>query len=582
MPFQIGLDPMLNRPCVQLAADPDSLIHNGAELLDRLIKDIVSDQAATYVSTLAGPPPGNDAASETSISGPTAFSLDRFVPLLEERVTTRNAKTRGFLVSWLGTLDSIPEIELITYLPNFLDGLLNFLRDEHTEVRTATFNILAEFLREVRDIAEVQAERDAERAKRKERKAKRQSAEAEKEASSPAASSPTPQDETATSKSATPADTDASTAEASTPDSQGEDKSPSSEDANEDDEDYASDEGAGLGSWMPGQGVLVRHSEIVEILIQRMLDTDVDQSVQAVCLRWLGEFLHFAQPTILAFVPRLAPIVLSALSHPIPSLRQLAEALNDDLYRVIQELPTPVQQPTSPEERSTEQPSAPQGHTAQADKANKIPHLIERVSKMPTPVSQSEPEAEVPNEEPADPLDFQATVTALAILLGAEEEESRLAALHWLSMLHQKAPNRILSLEDGTFPALLKTLSDASEDVIRSDLQLLAQISSLGDEEYFNNFMVNLVRLFSTDRSLLDQRGRLIVGQLCTSLNADIIFRTFAKILEDEDVRTAFPTPSWLQTDENAHRTWNSPASWCRTSAYSSLLCLSSQNSESD
>lgn len=511
---------------VQLAADPDSLIHNGAELLDRLIKDIVSDQAATYVSTLAGPPPGDDAASASSISGPTAFSLDRFVPLLEERITTRNPKTRSFLVAWLGTLDSIPEIELITYLPNFLDGLLSFLRDEHTEVRTATFNILAEFLREVREIAEVQAERDAERAKRRQRLLSKKKVQSED--TSPADKTPILNEEPVKQQESPVTESEA-TAEASTSASQ----MSKHQDSDEED-DYASDEGAGLGSWMPGQGVLVRHGEIVEILIQRMLDPDVDQSVQAVCLRWLGEFLHFAQPTILSFVPRLAPIVLSALSHPVPSLRQLAEALNDDLYHVIQELPVPL--PQTQTEGGSEA-AAPPSATSQQEKPNRIPHLIERVSKMPTPTSQPENEGPDPAlEELADPLDFQATVTALAILLGAEEEESRLAALHWLSMLHHKAPNKVLSLEDGTFPALLKTLSDPSEDVIRSDLQLLAQISSLGDEEYFNNFMINLVRLFSTDRSLLEQRGRLIVGQLSTSLNAEVIFRTFAKILEDEEV----------------------------------------------
>ena len=102
--------------------------------------------------------------------------------------------------------------------------------------------------------------------------------------------------------------------------------------------------------------------------------------------------------------------------------------------------------------------------------------------------------------EQIDPFDYQATVGALCTLLGVEEEESRLAALHWLSMLHLKAPKKILSLDDGTFPALLKTLSDPSEEVIKSDLQLLAQISSTSTEEYFTSFMINLVRLFSTDR----------------------------------------------------------------------------------
>jgi vacuole morphology and inheritance protein 14 len=48
-------------------------------------------------------------------------------------------------------------------------------------------------------------------------------------------------------------------------------------------------------------------------------------------------------------------------------------------------------------------------------------------------------------------------------------------------------------MDDATFPALLKTLSDESEDVIKHDLQLLAQISSSSEESYFKRFMENLL-----------------------------------------------------------------------------------------
>jgi vacuole morphology and inheritance protein 14 len=92
-------------------------------------------------------------------------------------------------------------------------------------------------------------------------------------------------------------------------------------------------------------------------------------------------------------------------------------------------------------------------------------------------------------------------------------------------------------MDDGTFPALLKTLSDPSEEVVKSDLQLLAQISSSSEEENFTSFMVNLLSLFSTDRRLLETRGSLIIRQLCLSLNTERIYRTFAEILEKDEVR---------------------------------------------
>lgn len=140
----------------------------------------------------------------------------------------------------------------------------------------------------------------------------------------------------------------------------------------------------------------------------------------------------------------------------------------------------------------------------------------------------------------SDPFDYQATVNMLALQLLDQHEETRVTALEWLIMLHQKAPQRILTMHDGTFPALLKTLSDPSEEVIRCDLRLLAQISSASEDLYFSSFMANLLSLFSTDRRLLETRGSLIIRQLCASLHTERIFRTLSELLEkDEDLEFA-------------------------------------------
>lgn len=159
-----------------------------------------------------------------------------------------------------------------------------------------------------------------------------------------------------------------------------------------------------------------------------------------------------------------------------------------------------------------------------------------------------------------DPFDARETVNQLTLQFLSEHEETRIAALEWLSMLHQKSPSNVsldsglfqrecrsdlsflswqtLARDDGTFPALLKTLSDPSEDVVKHDLQLLAQISANSDDSYFSSFLVNLLELFSTDRRLLETRGSLIIRQLCLNLNTERIFRTLAEILEKDDVRT--------------------------------------------
>lgn len=134
---------------------------NGAELLDRLMKDIVADAAATYVSvyhedepnkaktaTADGAPAAGDEQSTKDVEAQSssirqteadrstthtydqgtedrrAFSLERFIPLLTERVYAISPYTRMHLVSWLMVLNTVPDLELVSYLPEFLDGLL--------------------------------------------------------------------------------------------------------------------------------------------------------------------------------------------------------------------------------------------------------------------------------------------------------------------------------------------------------------------------------------------------------------------------------------------------------------------------
>jgi vacuole morphology and inheritance protein 14 len=143
---------------LKLTADSELSVKNGAELLDRLIKDIVAESAASYVSILRTP---QDESGEGASDGhehaheEMAFSLERFLPLLEERINVLNPFTRTFLVAWITVLDSIPDLELVTQLPRFLAGLFKFLSDTNQDVRTATHSVLERFLSEIRKIARI-------------------------------------------------------------------------------------------------------------------------------------------------------------------------------------------------------------------------------------------------------------------------------------------------------------------------------------------------------------------------------------------------------------------------------------------
>lgn len=103
-----------------------------------MMKDIVAEAAPNYVSVYPGnvnpnlPPRDNNGYGaeseskyeETIEDDKRAFSLARFIPLLAERVYVISPYTRMHLVSWLMVLDSVPDLELVAWLPEFLDGLL--------------------------------------------------------------------------------------------------------------------------------------------------------------------------------------------------------------------------------------------------------------------------------------------------------------------------------------------------------------------------------------------------------------------------------------------------------------------------
>lgn len=51
-----------------------------------------------------------------------SYSIEEFIPLLRERMNVLNPYVRQFLVGWITVLDSVPEIDMLGFLPDFLDG----------------------------------------------------------------------------------------------------------------------------------------------------------------------------------------------------------------------------------------------------------------------------------------------------------------------------------------------------------------------------------------------------------------------------------------------------------------------------
>ncbi|KAG6850903.1 hypothetical protein H0H93_006729 [Arthromyces matolae] len=581
----------------KLAADSELSVKNGAELLDRLLKDIVAESASVYIPMYPETEKVRDAREDPRgvlvsypdfISDPDhpggrkAFSLAHFIPLLRERIYVVSPFTRSYLVSWINVLDSVPELELISYLPEFLDGLLyvfadhflelslimtcdlrsKYLSDPTADVRVATETLLADFLREIRDVSIVRRQLDEQ--------AKMQTP-AESLGSDVIEKELLPELTLETSERAVFIN------ESEQASVDGDESVP------KDDITSTLADDRDLGAWIPGQGVKVDYAAIVEILIQQLVG-EHDEILQCTALMWLAEFLIFTPEVMVPFTPRFVPAILPNLAHHVAMIQHAAVRTNKLLFSVIQNLPSPVdvarpstsekatsrimRSPTPsapPSKQSTissqevpipsESPTLPTGALQRQRAATDMSLTPRPPDATPAVLQATEPSrphsplsftsqnassqltasAVISTPEEADLFDYQATVNELTIQFLNEYEETRVVALKWLIMLHQKAPKKILAMDDGTFPALLKTLSDSSEEVIKHDLQLLAQISSSSEENYFKAFMMNLLELFSTDRRLLETRGSLIIRQLCLNLNTEKIYRTFAEILEKED-----------------------------------------------
>lgn len=156
------------------------------------------------------------------------------------------------------------------------------------------------------------------------------------------------------------------------------------------------------------------------------------------------------------FAPRLIPVILSSLAHHVGTIRAAANDTNYNLYKVIQDLPAPLSPPI---------PSSPHDLTAASPVLKErevLPVLSPSAAATTAPLRSTlapevtlatSPTLSPPDLAPLsigtgvtrehDPFDYGATVNALTLQFLNEHEETRVAALEWLLMLHQKAPKKV-------------------------------------------------------------------------------------------------------------------------------------------
>lgn len=144
-------------------------------------------------------------------------------------------------------------------------------------------------------------------------------------------------------------------------------------------------------------------------------------------------------------------------------------------------------------------------------------------------------------------LDLTSIVEVLTKHLLYLSVQTKVAVLKWIHHLFINIPQKMFNHIEDLFPILMKSLSDASDEVVQQTLVVMAEIISSKSPEavatdpgakmqnkYFTKFIINLLRLFSTDRHLLEERGAFIIRELCVLLSAEDIYKTLAKILLEE------------------------------------------------
>lgn len=82
------------------------------------------------------------------------------------------------------------------------------------------------------------------------------------------------------------------------------------------------------------------------------------------------------------------------------------------------------------------------------------------------------------DEKPVPAIDLNSVVDVLTRNLQNTAVPTKVAVLRWIYHLHLKMGNQMFRFVDETFPVLLKTLSDPSDEVVLLSLEVLAEIVS--------------------------------------------------------------------------------------------------------
>ncbi|XP_043472864.1 protein VAC14 homolog [Leptopilina heterotoma] len=266
----------------------------------------------------------------------------------------------------------------------------------------------------------------------------------------------------------------------------------------------------------------VDFSGMINILITHAQSTD--DLLQLTAITWIKEFVNLSGPLMLPHVSGILTAVLPCLAYDVDTrknIKETATQVNVNLMKLIT--------------------------IESVDVSTRSLHLSEHAKEENVSGDKTQ------NRHLIDSLKLSSVVEVLTKHLMHTSVQTKVAVLKWIHHLFTNISDKMFHHLDDLFPVLMRTLSDSSDEVVQQNLVVLAEIigskypeSTTGKSDssvqnkYFPKFIINLLRLFSTDRHLLEERGAFIIRELCVLLSAENIYKTVAEILlEEQNLRFA-------------------------------------------
>ena len=544
-----------------LVTDSESLVKNAADILDRLIKDIVAAKATNYVLILQQQEVSSDIQTHLvdangvaiQVNQPQdshkAFLLPKFIPTLLERMYIIDPFAKKFLIGWLELFDDIPSLELITFLPNFLEPLLKFLmHNAPSDVRLETENILNVFLKEIKAIYQVRLEVKRKQLIQEHERKQREQLEQAKQSSAASIESNTPK--AASVHEDTEADDDAASIKSSDTTIVRKPEAPAALDGSQEFDTGVSDGEILLN----GQDIFIDYPKIIDILLSFLRIADKQKKdhskindlsnepheicleIQFIVLKWLQQILETVPIGFVKYVPDCVSVILKNIS--IADFERDVALRNEFLSFSLLLQAFLVKFASA----------------ASSDTDNITDNAVHGLNK------------ELYDEfvENHLPVTLDCIVTQYLTLTS---ELSRITSLDWLIFLytnnsesffkfvgslaadtHDSKNSKLVDNEAKLFDHetklfdvtdLLKSSADGSNEVILKVLQFLLIISE-ANEDFFKEFMVKLVRLLEREMSdksssaqptILRNKIEFIIRKLCVTLNSERIFKTLSEVL---------------------------------------------------